>query len=81
LWRLNQYVKKHSKKEEKVASPVIHTTTSSRPKKNKPMSKTEQEAKIQELRGTLYGLDKKPGADAESGDECKFSFTPTDETC
>lgn len=73
LHKLNQFVKKHTgPHEHRSASGHATAPDSSRPKKNKPMSKTEQEAKIQEIRGKLHGLEGKPGAKSDSPEDCKF---------
>ena len=65
LYKLLGFVRKYAPRPED--SPPRHVAPStlaapSRPKKNKPMSKTEQEAKIEEIRGKLSGF-QNPGSD------------------
>ncbi|MCJ1472094.1 hypothetical protein MMC13_000741 [Lambiella insularis] len=60
-YQLLTFVRKHAPQPEdspeprQVATPAAAAPT--RPKKNKPMSKTEQEAKIEEIRSKLSGFD------------------------
>ncbi|KAI9824548.1 MAG: hypothetical protein M1832_001637 [Thelocarpon impressellum] len=88
LHKLYQFVQKYapggdhqeeSKPARPKAAPESRAGASSRPKKNKPMSKTEQEARISELQGKLKsyqnaGSDESPEpvqqhAEAESSDD------------
>ena len=68
-----QFVKKHAPKpEDKVHSSKTTTTSAtSRPKKNKPMNKAEQEAQIAELRGKLNGLQDQVGLNEGSPGDCE----------
>lgn len=72
-YQLLTFVRKHAPQPEdspeprQVATPAA--TAPSRPKKNKPMSKTEQEAKIEEIRGKLHGFEN--AASDESPEPCK----------
>lgn len=64
LYQLLQFVRKHAPKAEDPArsapTPAPAGTTASR-KKNKPMSKVEQENRIQQVRGSLSAFDN-PGS-------------------
>lgn len=73
LYKLLTFVKKHAPRpEDKVVQTASSAaTTASRPKKNKPMNKAEQEAQIEELRGKLSGLQEKAGASFGSPGDCK----------
>ena len=61
LYKLLQFVRKYAPLPEDPTPEPARAAASapaggSRPKKNKPMSKTEQESRIQEIRGKLHGL-------------------------
>jgi bromodomain-containing factor 1 len=71
LYKLYNFVKKHAPMPNDSPEPAIKrvapaSAPSSRPKKNKPMSKSEQEAQIAHIRGQLSGLDQN-GDEQESG--------------
>lgn len=83
LYKLLGFVRKYAPRPND--SPPRHVAppapaAPSRPKKNKPMSKNEQEAKIQEIRGKLSGF-QNPGSDEspEPG-ENPFPYCPLDAT-
>ena len=66
LYQLLQFVRKHAPKAEDPAHPApaaapAHTASSR--KKNKPMSKVEQETRIQQVRGSLSAFEN-PGSAA-----------------
>ena len=70
-----QFVKKHAPKPEDRlhSAKAAATSATSRPKKNKPMNKAEQEAQIEELRGKLNGLQDKAGLNDDSPGDCGCS--------
>ena len=73
IFQLLHFVRKHAPHPEdspeprQIAAPVA--AAPSRPKKNKPMSKVEQEAKIDEIRNKLSGFQNAPSD--ESPEPCK----------
>lgn len=80
LQKLYQFVLKYAPRPE---DPPTHRsaaatsqTAPSRPKKNKPMSKHEQEAQIAQVRGKLSAF-QHPGSD-EAPDHSKFEFIAAD---
>ncbi|KAL9100408.1 MAG: hypothetical protein Q9187_009367 [Circinaria calcarea] len=78
LYKLLGFVRKYAPRPND--SPPRHVAppapaAPSRPKKNKPMSKNEQEAKIQEIRGKLSGF-QNPGSDESPEPDHK----PADDT-
>ena len=78
LYQLLQFVRRHApKSEDPVRSkppPAPATTTSSR-KKNKPMSKVEQENRIQQVKGSLSAFDNPGSASYASGAGTYFART------
>jgi bromodomain-containing factor 1 len=70
LNQLLEFIKKNlpglpaSKHQTRVASPPPKPSRPTKPKKNKPMSKVEQEARITELKGKLKGFNNTRGYDA-----------------
>ena len=82
LYKLLQFVRKYAPLPEDPAPEPARAaavaaaapTGGARPKKNKPMSKTEQESRIQEIRGKLHGL--KSGQAAVESEEGESMSTP-----
>ncbi len=70
LHKLLVFVRKHAPRPEdsppRKPTPASHTVAAPR-KKNKPMSKTEQEARIQKVKGNLSAFQHNPGADEAHG--------------
>ena len=74
LHQLYKFVKKYAPRAtdspEPRPVPVQTAAAPTRPKKNKPMSKNEQEAKIQEIQGKLSRFQK--GVEETEQETCRF---------
>ena len=82
LYKLLTFVKRHAPRAEDKAAPnPTVAPASSRPKKNKPMGKAEQEAQIKELRGKLNGLQEAVGGAVSSPGDCKYSSANIEMQC
>lgn len=76
LHKLLQFVRKHAPRPDDSPRRPVPSAPSAAPtrKKNKPMSKHEQEAQIKDMQKKLQAF-KDPGSD-EAPEPCKYQYSP-----